>query len=74
MLQDSAAAAGLRALQKRIHIVPVAVHEFLQSGGMSAAVTILCSQPLHAELRDAAIALMQAVLQKLPSDASQAFL
>lgn len=73
-LQDTAAAAGLRALQRRINLVPVAVHEFLQAGGVSASVTILCSQPLHEDLRDAAVTLLQAVLQKLPCDASAAFL
>ncbi|CAL5230097.1 g13555 [Coccomyxa viridis] len=71
---DLDAAAGLRALQKRIHLVPGAVHEFLQAGGISAAVTILCSQPLHANLRDAAVTLLQAVLQKLPDEASSAFM
>ena len=74
LTQDLDAAAGLRALQKRIHLVPGAVHDFLQAGGISAAVTILCSQPLHAELRDAAVTLLQAVLQRLPAEASAAFL
>ena len=74
LMQDLDAAAGLRALQKRIHLVPGAVHDFLQAGGISAAVTILCSQPLHADLRDAAVTLLQAVLQRLPAEASAAFL
>ena len=74
VLQDSAAAAGVRALHKRIHLSPSAVHEFLQAGGVSAAVTILSSQLLHEELRDAAVSLLQAVLLKLPGDASTAFL
>ena len=73
-MQDLDAAAGLRALQKRVHLVPGAVHEILQAGGISAAVTILCSQPLHADLRDAAVTLLQAVLQRLPAEASSAFL
>lgn len=72
--QDLDAAVGLRVLHKRMHLVPGAVHEFLQAGGISAAVTILCSQPLHADLRDAAVTLLQAVLQRQPAEASSDFL
>lgn len=74
LLQDSDAAADLRALLKRSHLTPGGVHEFLQAGGISAAVTVLCSQPLHADLRDAAVTLLQAVLQRLPDEASLAFM
>ncbi len=73
VLQDGAAAAGVRALHQRIHLSPSAVHDFLQAGGISAAVTILSSQLLHTDLQDAAVALLQAVLLKLPGDASAAF-
>lgn len=71
--QDSAAAAGLRALEKRVESVPVAVYEFLQAGGVPAAVTIITSEPVAPELRDAAISLLSAVARKQPQAMSLAF-
>ncbi|BDA45178.1 probable Ankyrin repeat and sterile alpha motif domain-containing protein at N-terminal half [Coccomyxa sp. Obi] len=70
---DSAAAAGLRALEKRVESVPVAVYEFLQAGGVPAAVTIITSEPVAPELRDAAISLLSAVARKQPQAMSLAF-
>jgi hypothetical protein len=71
--QDSAAAAGLRALEKRVEAVPVAVYEFLQAGGVPAAITIITSEPVHMELREAAISLLIAVARKQPQALSLAF-
>lgn len=73
-LQDVAAAAGLRSLEKRIETVPVAVHEFLQGGGVPAAVTILVSEPIQAQLRDVTVSLLTIVLRKQPQAAAKAFL
>ncbi|KAK9908264.1 hypothetical protein WJX75_005082 [Coccomyxa subellipsoidea] len=70
---DSAAAAGLRALEKRVEAVPVAVYEFLQAGGVPAAITIITSEPVHMELREAAISLLIAVARKQPQALSLAF-
>ena len=72
--QDSAAAAGLRVLEKRVEAVPVAVYEFLQAGGVPAAVTIITSEPVHMELREAAVSLLIAVARKQPQALSLAFL
>lgn len=72
--QDNEAAAGLRALEKRVEAVPVAVYEFLQAGGVPAAVTIITSEPVHVELRDAAISLLVAVARKQPQAMFLAFM
>lgn len=53
--------------------VPVAVYEFLQAGGVPAAVTIITSEPVHMELREAAISLLIAVARKQPQALSLAF-